>query len=91
MVFAEVMIERVDEMKKIIEHANDPAGGEASIFALHSPLLEADCRILITGQIGTRRWKAQSAVGADKRIVPFRRRMRLKETILFHTDNRMRS
>ena len=48
LVFAEVMIERVDEMKKIIEHPNGPAGREASIFALRSPILEADSHVPIS-------------------------------------------
>src|ERR1017187_685795 len=44
---SEVMFERVDEMKEVIKHLVSPAGGESSIFALCSPLSEADSHIPI--------------------------------------------
>jgi hypothetical protein len=43
---SEVMFERVDEMKKVIEHPMSPAGRESSIFALCSSLLYADSHIM---------------------------------------------
>ena len=43
---------------------------------------------LPNGLFGAWRWKAQSAVGADKRFVPFQWKMRLEGTLLFHTHNR---
>src|ERR1035437_7315824 len=50
---SEVMFERVDEMKEIIEHPISPAVRESSIFALCSPLSEADFHIPIRDLIGT--------------------------------------
>ena len=49
----EVMFERVDEMKKIIEHPMSPAGRVSSILALCSPLPGPDSHIPISGLIGT--------------------------------------
>ncbi len=48
----EVMFERVDDMKEIVEHPMSPAGSESSIFALCSPLSEADFHISIRELLG---------------------------------------
>jgi hypothetical protein len=42
----EVMFERVDDMKEIVEHPKSPAGRESSIFAFSSPLQEANSHIM---------------------------------------------
>jgi hypothetical protein len=44
----EVMFERVDDMKEIVEHPRSPAGRESSIFAIPSPLPRADSHIPIS-------------------------------------------
>jgi hypothetical protein len=49
---SEVMFERVDKMKKVIEHPMSPRGRESSIFALCSPSKEADSNIPVR-RIGT--------------------------------------
>jgi len=43
----EVMFERVDDMKEIVEHPMSPAGRESSIFALCSSFSEADSHMTI--------------------------------------------
>jgi hypothetical protein len=53
MVFAEVVIKRVDQMEKIIEHPRPLQPGSLAFFALCSPPLEADSHIPIRRLIRT--------------------------------------
>lgn len=49
LLFAEVVIQRVDDMKKIIEHPRPPAGRESSILRLVFAMLDNDSQIPKTG------------------------------------------
>jgi hypothetical protein len=49
----EVMFERVDDMKEIVEHPMSPAGRESSTFALCSPLPKTDSHMTIRRLHGT--------------------------------------
>jgi hypothetical protein len=47
LIFVEVVIERLDKMKEIIEHATPLQAGEFSMFAFYSPSTEPNSHIPI--------------------------------------------